>query len=274
MTKNIDGDIYSDLITSANPNVMNSSPERAKIDRIVIHHNATTNKDVAMNTWLKGGAANTSAHYEIADGEIIGCVGENFTAWHAGNWDMNLRSIGLEHKNSTMAPSWQVSEATMNASAKLIADICKRYAIPIDRTHIIKHSEVYATACPGGLNIDELVKRAKAIASPAPATPAKTAAPAETVLKNSNLGHWTTVKIAKTANTVQALGQIPQATADAQSKQLIAGRGHLYRTVGKGIPVNISNSKMAYWVTIDNSDSLSKTTNMTLFVLEQDLVKA
>jgi len=165
MVKSVNGETYSDLTTSVNPNLMNSSTDRNTIDRIVIHHNATTNKDVAMNTWLTTGSAQTSAHYEIADGEIIGCVGENFTAWHAGVWDMNLRSIGLEHVNNSGAPNWTVSDATMQSSAKLIADICKRYNIPIDRTHIIKHSEVYATACPGGLDIDKLVSMAKAVST-------------------------------------------------------------------------------------------------------------
>ena len=86
MTKNINGDIYSDLITSSDSRPMAAgSIPRQKIDRIVIHHNATTNKNVAINTWLASGAAQTSAHYEISDNEIIGTVGENVTAWHAGN---------------------------------------------------------------------------------------------------------------------------------------------------------------------------------------------
>lgn len=164
MTKNINGDIYSDLITSSDSRPMAAgSIPRQKIDRIVIHHNATTNKNVAINTWLAGGAAQTSAHYEVADNEIIGTVGENVSAWHSGNYDMNARSIGIEHKNATGAPTWTISEATYASSAKLIADICKRYGFKPDATHIIPHKQVHATACPGGINMSKLIKMAQKV---------------------------------------------------------------------------------------------------------------
>ena len=164
MTKNINGDIYSDLITSSDSRPMAAgSIPRQKIDRIVIHHNATTNKNVAINTWLAGGAAQTSAHYEVADNEIIGTVGENVSAWHSGNYDMNARSIGIEHKNATGAPTWTISEATYASSAKLIADICKRYGFYPDATHIIPHKQVHATACPGGINMSKLIKMAQKV---------------------------------------------------------------------------------------------------------------
>ena len=52
------------------------------------------------------------------------------------------------------------AEDTYKRSAELIADICRRYGIPCDRSHIIKHSEVFATACPGGIDIDKLVRMA------------------------------------------------------------------------------------------------------------------
>ena len=164
MTKNINGDIYSDLITSYDTRPMAAGYfARKPIDRIVIHHNATTNKNVAINTWLANGAAQTSAHYEVADNEIIGTVGENVSAWHSGNGTMNSRSIGIEHKNATGAPTWKISEATYASSAKLIADICKRYGFYPDATHVIPHKQVHATACPGGINMSKLIKMAQKI---------------------------------------------------------------------------------------------------------------
>lgn len=157
MTKNINGDLYSSLITSSDNRAMAAgSIPRAKIDRIVIHHNATTNKNVAINTWLANGAAQTSAHYEVADNEIIGIVGEGTTAWHSGDYYMNARSIGIEHKNATGAPTWTISEATYTSSAKLVADIAKRYGFAPDATHVIPHSQVHSTACPGGIDMNKL----------------------------------------------------------------------------------------------------------------------
>lgn len=167
-TKNVNGDTYSGLITSANPNVMYSSATpgvtgygRLPIDRIVIHHNATTSKDVAMNTWTVANGKWTSAHYEITPTEIIGCVGEQYSAFHSGDSTMNRRSIGLEHVNETGAPNWTVADATLRNSAKLIADICKRYGFKPDAQHIIPHKSVSSTACPGGLDMNKLIRYAQ-----------------------------------------------------------------------------------------------------------------
>lgn len=186
------GEVFSKLITSVNPKIMNSgSRGGCKIDRIILHHNATTNKDVAMNTWLVGGAAGTSAHYEITPTEIIGCVGEQYAAWHAGGTgpadpprisNPNQRSIGIENVNSTGAPSWSLDSRTVINCAKLVADICKRYGIPCDRQHVLGHNEVTATACPGGMNVDEVVRQAQVIlngSAPAPSKPS-TSAPTQT----------------------------------------------------------------------------------------------
>lgn len=165
------GEVFSKLITSINPKLMNSGSRRGiAIDRIILHHNATTNKDVAMNTWLQGGAAGTSAHYEITPTEIIGCVGEQYAAWHAGGTgpadppriaNPNYRSIGIENLNSTGAPNWSLDPRTIKNCARLVADICKRHNIPCDRQHVLGHNEVTATACPGGMNVDEVVQLAK-----------------------------------------------------------------------------------------------------------------
>lgn len=180
---------YSELTTSVDPRPMfNGGPRQRSIDTIVVHHNATTNKDVALNTWLVSSGNWTSAHYEITDNEIIGAVGENYVAYHAGGTggsdvpkisDPNGRSIGLEHVNSSGDPNWEVSEATLRNSARLIADICKRYSLPIDRSTIKLHREITSTACPGGLDIDKLVQYAREAAgqpvsapAPAPVAPA------------------------------------------------------------------------------------------------------
>ena len=127
-----------------------------------------------MNTWVQGAPANTSAHYEVTPTEIIGCVGEQYSAWHAGGTggsdkpkinNPNGRSIGIENVNSSGAPNWSVDHKTIINCARLVADICKRYGIPIDRKHVLGHKEVTATACPGGIDVDEVVKLAKEYAN-------------------------------------------------------------------------------------------------------------
>jgi N-acetyl-anhydromuramyl-L-alanine amidase AmpD len=110
------------------------------------------------STFQKPGGV--SAHYGIEDGNVHQYVRDQDTAYHAGNWAMNLRSIGIEHSADPNRPA---SASTLETSAQLIAAKCKEFNIPCDRSHIIKHSEVVATQCPGTIPIDQLVKRANEI---------------------------------------------------------------------------------------------------------------
>lgn len=170
---------FSNLITGENPNPMyGGSRNGVGIDRIVIHHNATTNKNVAMSTWYTSSGNWTSAHYEVTPTEIIGCVEETYAAYHCGGTggsdvpkmsNPNERSIGIENVNSTGAPSWSVDPRTVANTAKLVRDICDYYGIPCDRQHVLAHNEVTATACPGGLDVDEVVRLANGGSASTPA---------------------------------------------------------------------------------------------------------
>lgn len=157
-TKNINGEIYSGYITGYDSNAMNCDSNRTKIDTIVIHHNASLNDAVARSTWYVSTGHGTSAHYQVTPDKIWGCVGENYVAYHAGNYPVNQRSIGIEHLNNTGAPTWTIAEETYRNSAKLIRDICERYGIPMDRQHILKHSECSSTACLPVENTELLTK--------------------------------------------------------------------------------------------------------------------
>lgn len=199
---------FSKLATSIDPRPMCGSPantpgySRMKIDHVVIHHNATTNKQTALNTWLTTGPAQTSAHYEVTPNEIIGCVEEERSAWQAGTSNMNRRSIGIEHLNSTLGPKWEVAEATLKNSARLCADICKRYGIPIDSAHIIPHKAVVSTACPGGINMAhyiDLVKQAAGQKATASNPASKPAAKPAAKTTESHSGVWFKVPAGATA---------------------------------------------------------------------------
>jgi len=195
---------FSGLITSENPNPMyGGSRNGVGIDRIVIHHNATTNKDVAMSTWYTSSGNWTSAHYEVTPTEIIGCVEETYAAYHCGGTggsdvpkmsNPNERSIGIENVNSTGAPSWSVDPRTVANTAKLVRDICDYYGIPCDRQHVLAHNEVTATACPGGLDVDEVVRLANGGKTPSTVAPvssnAKTVRTDVTYALRSLNGGW------------------------------------------------------------------------------------
>jgi N-acetyl-anhydromuramyl-L-alanine amidase AmpD len=82
-----------------------------------------------------------SAHYVVNyNGSITQMVREKDIAWHAGNWDYNTRAIGIEHAGYACCSYYTRDE--YQASAQLAASICSRYGVPMDRAHVIGHSEV------------------------------------------------------------------------------------------------------------------------------------
>jgi N-acetyl-anhydromuramyl-L-alanine amidase AmpD len=92
--------------------------------------------------WLENPASHVSAHYGIdGNGAIVKMVREHDTAWHCGNWRYNLKSVGIEHAGHAATPA-DYTDAMLAASAKLVAEICHRWGISVDRQHIIGHAEV------------------------------------------------------------------------------------------------------------------------------------
>jgi N-acetyl-anhydromuramyl-L-alanine amidase AmpD len=124
------------------------SPKSHTIDTIVIH--ATDGGSLVGNVWwLSGGHSHASAHYVISrDGSIVQLVHLSDIAWHAGNWKVNCRSIGIEHVGGTYDPAGFTMDE-YRSSARLVAWLVRRYDIPVDRQHIIGHSQVPDPNHPG-----------------------------------------------------------------------------------------------------------------------------
>lgn len=116
---------------------------------IVIHD--TEGSYAGAISWFRNPAASVSAHYVIrsSDGDITQMVSEGNTGWHAGNWTYNQESIGIEHEGYYREPARWYTEAMYAASARLVRHLCGKYGIPMDRAHIIAHSEV-----PGATHVD------------------------------------------------------------------------------------------------------------------------
>jgi N-acetylmuramoyl-L-alanine amidase len=114
--------------------------------------------------------AQASAHYGVKlDGGLVQWVDEGDAAWHAGNYEVNLDSIGIEHEDggNYNAPRPDVLK---QRSAELLAAISQRYTLPLDRTHVKLHKEVSLspTACPDALEVQEIIDRANLILNPPP----------------------------------------------------------------------------------------------------------
>lgn len=116
-------------------------PTSYPIDYVVIHVTQETYADTLAI--FKNPAKKVSAHYVVrsADGHIAQCVRERHVGWHAGNWNYNTRSIGIEHEGWVDKPEYFTHEM-YGRSAALTAAICDKYGIPKTREYIIAHSEV------------------------------------------------------------------------------------------------------------------------------------
>ncbi|MEU6546164.1 N-acetylmuramoyl-L-alanine amidase [Streptomyces sp. NPDC046859] len=90
------------------------------------------------------------------DGHIAQHVKAEDVAWHAGNWYVNAKSIGLEHEGFLTRPDSWYTEAMYRSSARLVAYLAKRYGIPLDRQHILGHDTVPGptTSTIGGMHTD------------------------------------------------------------------------------------------------------------------------
>ena len=126
---------YSGNYTSA------SRPSSNPVDKIVVH--VTQGSWSSAINWFNDSRAGVSAHYTVrsSDGAIGQSVQEKDIAYHAGYWPYNQTSIGIEHEGYVSDPKW-FTDAMYRSSARLSAYLCKKYAIPIDRSHIIGHNEV------------------------------------------------------------------------------------------------------------------------------------
>ncbi|MFD5573538.1 N-acetylmuramoyl-L-alanine amidase [Streptomyces cadmiisoli] len=115
-----------------------------RVDLVVIHVTQTDYSNTLAV--FQNRRRQVSAHYVVRsrDGHVAQCVRESDIAWHAGNWDYNTRSIGIEHEGWVDQPAY-FTDALYEHSARLTAAICDRHGIPKDGAHIIGHHEVPGT---------------------------------------------------------------------------------------------------------------------------------
>nr|BFE80916.1 hypothetical protein GCM10020093_035170 [Planobispora longispora] len=88
-----------------------------------------------------------SWHFTLrsGDGRIAQHLRAQDVGWHAGNWDVNSRSIGLEHEGYLAKGGAWYTEAMYRASAKLVRHLAGKYRVPLDRAHIVGHDNVPGT---------------------------------------------------------------------------------------------------------------------------------
>ncbi len=140
---------------------------------VVIHTMVGT--IASANARFQQASQEASAHYGVGlDGRLVQWVREEDAAWHAGNFEVNLDSIGIEHEDGGRYDDPR-PDALYRASAELVRDVCLRYGMPIDTQHIRAHKAFSATRCPDALDVDRIIRQASASGPvPQPTQPQRT----------------------------------------------------------------------------------------------------
>ena len=135
-----------------------------RVGLIVVH--VTQGSKAATARWFASPAAGVSAHYLVTrEGEVWRFVREEDTAFHAGVYAVNLRSVGIEHEG--VGADYRPNETQLAASAALARAICTRWGLePGDRT-IRPHRAFRATLCPADFPMEVYINKVQS-AQPAP----------------------------------------------------------------------------------------------------------
>lgn len=130
------------------PTTKRSSRRGKKVSRVIVHHWAGTAGGIER---LVHSSDQASANYIIlSDGTLISSVPEQYRAWTSGSAAADEPSVTVEVQNTTGAPHWRVSDASIDTLTRLVADVAKRHGWrKITRAQVRGHREFKATACPG-----------------------------------------------------------------------------------------------------------------------------
>ncbi|HEX8627299.1 MAG TPA: peptidoglycan recognition family protein [Catenuloplanes sp.] len=111
--------------------------------RYIVIHNTEGSYDGTVR-WFQNPNAYTSTHYVIrsADGEVTQMVRNKDIAWHAGNWNINVESIGIEHEGVAVDGATWYTDAMYRSSATLVRHLAGRYGIPLNRRFILGHDDI------------------------------------------------------------------------------------------------------------------------------------
>ena len=135
---------YSILFKQCGSDHMTRGRSRA-IDRIVVHFTATLASARNNATYFaRNEGQGAGAHYFVDDitPEIYQSVAEGDTAWHAGDWQMNCRAIGIE----VVSAGEDFSATEVEKLGWLVRKLMAKYGI--GASGVIRHYDVTGKLCP------------------------------------------------------------------------------------------------------------------------------
>lgn len=141
------------ILGNANSNIRGS-----RIRKVTPHHAAGIAKNeqgvINIVKYWKSKASASANYFIDVTGNIFCCVNEDRRAWTSSNAANDQQAVTFEMSNDINQAPWSISEKTINAAAKLTADICTRYQFEPKYTgnkeaSITTHRMFASTQCPG-----------------------------------------------------------------------------------------------------------------------------
>ena len=127
-----------------NHDIANRPKDGLSIDYIVIH-----DTEASWDTTLRlvNDPEYLAWHYSIrsSDGQVAQHVNPKNVGFQAGNWYVNMHSIGIEHEGFAATGATWYTESMYQSSAVLVKYLADEYGVQLDRAHIIGHDQVPAT---------------------------------------------------------------------------------------------------------------------------------
>lgn len=125
------------------------------VDTIVIHHWGDDGQKFEQVCSFLQSSPSSSAHFVVEAGRCAQLVDIKNIAWHSGNWDANVRSIGIECRP-------EMSPEDFETVAQVIADLETYYGRSF---YINGHLDYFNTECPGRWysRLKDLIDRVNAI---------------------------------------------------------------------------------------------------------------
>ena len=127
-----------------NHDLANRPKDGLSIDYIVIH-DTEGSWQTSLN--LVNDPTYLAWHYTIrsSDGQVAQHVNPKNVGFQAGNWYINMHSIGIEHEGFAATGAGWYTESMYRSSATLVKYLSEEYGVPLDRAHVIGHDQVPGT---------------------------------------------------------------------------------------------------------------------------------
>lgn len=150
--------MFIDESRTASKSTNGAAAGRGTPTEIVIHHwgiDGQTHDGVVE--FFERRTTGTSAHFVVSAGRIHCIVSTSDVAWHAGDWPVNLRSIGIECRP-------EATDGDYAAVSWLIAHLRGLFGdLPLR-----PHNKYAATACPGRYDLGRLDREARGTVTATP----------------------------------------------------------------------------------------------------------